>query len=198
MSEIKVDQLSPRTASGTVTLGSSGDSLTIPSGVTLTNNGTASGFGLFASHALIVDQKPASTDGGTATSGSWQTRDLNTEVFDPDGIVSISSNQFTLGAGNYFISWSAPAFRVAGHQTRLYDVTGASAVQVGSSANAQNGSYSPQTRSFGQARVSIAGNNTYELQHRFQYTVSTYGLGYGAVNSWDVNIFSIVTIFKEA
>lgn len=45
MSEIKVDQLSPRTASGTITLGSSGDSLTIPSGVTLTNNGTASGFG---------------------------------------------------------------------------------------------------------------------------------------------------------
>lgn len=44
MSEIKVDQLSPRTASGTITLGSSGDSLTIPSGVTLTNNGTATGF----------------------------------------------------------------------------------------------------------------------------------------------------------
>jgi hypothetical protein len=45
VSEVKTDKLSPRTASGTVTLGTSGDTFSIPSGVTLTNNGTASGFG---------------------------------------------------------------------------------------------------------------------------------------------------------
>ena len=45
MSEVKTDKLSPRTASGTVTLGTSGDTFSIPSGVTLTNSGTASGFG---------------------------------------------------------------------------------------------------------------------------------------------------------
>ena len=51
MSEIKTDKLSPRTGAGTVTLGTSGDSYTIPAGVTLTNagtltnSGTASGFG---------------------------------------------------------------------------------------------------------------------------------------------------------
>ena len=44
MSEVKTDKLSPRTASGTVTLGTSGDTFTIPSGVTLTNNGSSSGF----------------------------------------------------------------------------------------------------------------------------------------------------------
>jgi len=44
MSEVKVNKISPR--SGTdVTLGDSGDTFTIPSGVTLTNSGTASGFG---------------------------------------------------------------------------------------------------------------------------------------------------------
>jgi len=44
MSEVKVDKISPR--SGTdVTLGDSGDTFTIPSGATLTNSGTASGFG---------------------------------------------------------------------------------------------------------------------------------------------------------
>ena len=44
MSEVKVNKISPR--SGTdVTLGDSGDTFTIPSGATLTNNGTASGFG---------------------------------------------------------------------------------------------------------------------------------------------------------
>jgi len=45
MSEVKVNKISPR--SGTdVTLGDSGDNFIIPSGATLTNNGTASGFGI--------------------------------------------------------------------------------------------------------------------------------------------------------
>ena len=45
MSEIKVNKISPRTNCGTVTLGDSGDTFTIPAGATITNNGTASGFG---------------------------------------------------------------------------------------------------------------------------------------------------------
>ena len=57
MSEVKTDKLSPRTASGTVTLGTSGDTFLIPSGVTLTNSGTASGFGspAYASNASATD-----------------------------------------------------------------------------------------------------------------------------------------------
>ena len=45
MSEIKVNKISPRTNCGTVTLGDSGDTFTIPVGATITNNGTAAGFG---------------------------------------------------------------------------------------------------------------------------------------------------------
>jgi len=45
MSEVKVNKISPRTACGTTTLGDSGDTFTIPAGVSITNNGTASGFG---------------------------------------------------------------------------------------------------------------------------------------------------------
>jgi|21_taG_2_1085346.scaffolds.fasta_scaffold37838_2 hypothetical protein len=45
MSEIKVNKISPRTNCGTVTLGDSGDTITIPAGVSITNSGTASGFG---------------------------------------------------------------------------------------------------------------------------------------------------------
>lgn len=45
MSEVKVNKISPRTNCGTVTLGDSGDTFTIPAGVTLTNSGTATGFG---------------------------------------------------------------------------------------------------------------------------------------------------------
>jgi len=45
MSEIKVNKISPRTACGTTTLGDSGDTISIPAGVTITNAGTANGFG---------------------------------------------------------------------------------------------------------------------------------------------------------
>jgi hypothetical protein len=40
MSEIKVNKISPKQTCTTVTLGDSGDTFIIPSGVTLTNNGT--------------------------------------------------------------------------------------------------------------------------------------------------------------
>ena len=45
MSEIKVNKISPKTNCGTTTLGDSGDTFTIPPGVSITNNGTTSGFG---------------------------------------------------------------------------------------------------------------------------------------------------------
>jgi hypothetical protein len=45
MSEIKVNKISPKQTCTTVTLGDSGDTFIIPSGVTITNNGTQTGFG---------------------------------------------------------------------------------------------------------------------------------------------------------
>ena len=62
MSEVKVNKISPRTACGTVTLGDSGDTFTIPSGATITNSGTATGFG----RTGTVD---------------WQTGDIKTSEF---------------------------------------------------------------------------------------------------------------------
>ena len=45
MSEIQANKLSPASGTG-VQLGDSGDTITIPSGATITNSGTANGFGL--------------------------------------------------------------------------------------------------------------------------------------------------------
>ena len=66
MSEVKVNKISPRTACGTVTLGDSGDTITIPSGVTMTNNGTAAGFGATGAASWDTTVK---TTGFTAVSG---------------------------------------------------------------------------------------------------------------------------------
>jgi len=66
MSEIKVNKISPRTACGTTTLGDSGDTFTIPAGVSITNSGTASGFGATGSASWTTTVK---TSGFTATAG---------------------------------------------------------------------------------------------------------------------------------
>ena len=67
MSEIKVNKISPRTGTA-VTLGDSGDTFTIPSGATLTNNGTASGFAGIAWQSSVVT---ASTLTAEAGKGYW-------------------------------------------------------------------------------------------------------------------------------
>ena len=149
----------------------------------------------FVSYAIIADQKAQNTAGGTFTSGAWRTRDLNTEIADPDGIVSISSNQFTLGVGSYLIRWSAPAYQTNNHQTRLYNVTSASVVAVGTTeyADATNLVYN---RSCGAARVTIASSTVYALEHRCTTTVS--GNGFGVAANFTTEQYGLVEIFKES
>jgi len=219
-SEIKANKISPATGTA-FTIGDSGDTLTLPSGATLsgagaitipsggaltidsgatiTNNGTSGGgFGLFTSYAVIADQKTTAANGGTATSGAWRTRDLNTEISDPDGIVSIASNQFTLGSGNYFISWSAPAYIVDQHQTRLWNVSDSAEEFVGTTEFSQDSSSYAMTESLGSGRVSITSSKTFEIQHRVRATYATQGFGVGSQNTWGVVQFTTVKIFKEA
>jgi len=66
MSEVKVNKISPRTACGTTTLGDSGDTFTIPAGVTISNSGTASGFGSTGEISWDTTKKTATF---TAVSG---------------------------------------------------------------------------------------------------------------------------------
>ena len=66
MSEVKVNKISPRTNCGTVTLGDSGDTFTIPAGVSITNSGTASGFGATGAVSWNTTVK---TSGFTAVAG---------------------------------------------------------------------------------------------------------------------------------
>ena len=67
MSEIKVNKISPRTNCGTTTLGDSGDTFTIPSGVTITNSGTAAGFG--STGEVSWNTTKITADPGNAVSG---------------------------------------------------------------------------------------------------------------------------------
>jgi len=153
--------------------------------------------GSFTSYAIICDQKAHDANGGTFTSGAFRTRDLNTELADPDSIVSISSNQFTLGAGNYLIDASAPVYRTDRHITRLQNITDSSTVTWGTAEYA-DASNNVANRSFLVARVSLTGSTTFELQHRADTTNSTQGFGVSSSFTGTNSIYAIVKIYKEA
>ena len=155
----------------------------------------AAGGGKFESYAIIADQKGSSSQGGTFSAGAWRTRDLNTEIADADGIVSISSNQFTLGAGSYLIEGYASVYRTNGHQVRLYNITDSAEVAVGCNGMSHS-SYYTMNPSTVTGRVTITGSTVFEFQHRCANTVNTYG--YGQKISWGTEQYALVEIFKES
>jgi hypothetical protein len=154
--------------------------------------------GLYSSVALICDQKSSGTDGGTFTAGAWRTRDLNTEISDADGIVSISSNRFTLQAGTYTIEWSAPGHRMARMRSKLKNITTGTDVEYGISAYNHAGYYNT-TLAIGMATLTIASASAFEIQHWTSTTVSGDGLGVGggANGGGVVEKFTMVTIHKH-
>jgi len=105
MSEIQANKLSP--ANGTaIQVGDSGDTITIPSGATITNSGTANGFGETNTPIFAARR----TSGQTLSSGSWTKIQLATEDIDTDSAFDNSSNyRFTVPsgkAGKYLISFN--------------------------------------------------------------------------------------------
>ena len=89
MSELKVNKISPKTNCGTTTLGDSGDTFTIPAGVSITNNGTASGFGATGSASWNTTVK---TSGFTAVAGEGYFVDTSS------GAISVNLPAGTAGA----------------------------------------------------------------------------------------------------
>lgn len=151
----------------------------------------------FTSYAIIADVKANDVDGGTFTTGAWRTRDLNTELADPDGIVSISSNQFTLQAGSYLIEAQAPAFQANRHMIKLYQTSGTPADIAFGTSEYANSTYSGQTCSFLKVRVTISSATTYEIRHQTMNNRDTLGFGVGSDFASNTELYTIVKIFKE-
>ena len=149
--------------------------------------------GLNASYARLADVKGNTTQGGSFTSGAWRTRDITTEETDPDGIVSISSNQFTLQAGTYHIYASCCAVGVDNHNCRIYNITDSSTLLTGLANKNQEENVSDYAHVRGQ--FTISGTKVFELQHRCQTTVTTHG--FGAYASWNNNVYSTIEIYKR-
>ena len=143
--------------------------------------------------AIYEDQKAANTAGGTATSGSWLTRTLNTEVYDNIGI-ALAANQLTVPAGTYDIDAVAQHFNVDLARIRLRNITAGTTILLsdnmyGSAANA--GSSNPRI----QGRFTIAVSSALEIQYRVATTRAANGLG--VLSNWgEIEIYARVKLTK--
>jgi hypothetical protein len=125
--------------------------------------------------AYLKDTKVASTDGGTFTSGAWQTRDLN-RIEGDESFVSVSANQFVLEPGTYDIDAMAPALSVNAHKAKLRDITNSSDILIGHSAWASNTNVVGNLATI-MGRFTISAATTFEIQHRCEITSATFGFG---------------------
>ena len=150
--------------------------------------------GAFGGQLLHVqDEKAATIDGGTFTSGAWRTRDNNAVKTNEITGATLSSNQVSLPTGEYWFEWSAPAFQCDRHQTKLRDITNSVDSLIGS-PECTDVTDGVQTRSIGCGRLTLADTTVFEVQHRCRTTSATFG--FGVASDLTTEIYAILKVWK--
>jgi hypothetical protein len=126
-------------------------------------------------------QETSGTAGGASSANTVQTRTINTAVGDLSKFASISSNQVTVGPGQYEVGGMAPAYKVNRHQAFLYDVTGTAYVADGVAAYNGSGDDDQGLATF-QTKLRVTAANAYELRHWTSGAQAANGLGVNSDN----------------
>ena len=149
---------------------------------------------LFPPFLHIQDQKAQGTDGGTFTSGAWQTRDLNTVLTNTISGASLEDNEITLPAGKYYVEASAPARTIGTHQCIIYNTTDSSIVLVGECAHSSHGTTYALTTSAVRGVFSLSLQKTIELRHQCNVTKSSDGQGRAC--NFTTEVYSDIRIWR--
>ncbi|RWE62978.1 MAG: hypothetical protein EOS24_05015 [Mesorhizobium sp.] len=123
--------------------------------------------------AVLEDQKPSGTSGGSSApgNGAWAIHTLNTKVRDPYSLVALASNVFT-PANDGWVEWQVGAHAIP-IQARLYDVTAGAEVATGIGTV---GNSSPNSGSMAVGGAVVVGGHAYRLEYRTSAT-NADGLG---------------------
>jgi hypothetical protein len=149
---------------------------------------------LFNAYAYVRDEKAAGTAGGASTSGSWQTRAINTEVYDPSGIVSVASNRFTLDAGTYQVRAEAPYVASSVVHHRYQNITDGTTIAVGATRYSTTGDTGTIVGRI-VSTFTLTGTKAIELQYFCNTSRATDGLGV-AINNGVVEVYAEVEIYR--
>tara|TARA_Y100000401_G_scaffold1874_1_gene1381 strand:+ start:135 stop:653 length:519 start_codon:yes stop_codon:yes gene_type:complete len=151
--------------------------------------------GIVKQYALLQDQKSQGTYGGQPPNQTaYNERDLNTEVFDTGNFVSLSSNDFTLIAGTYFIHAMVTAHRTNQTKCLIFNVTDGTTLAYSQTAYCSDGSYGNQAINM-MARTTITASKAFDIRMRVNEAASN---GYGFAAGHDTEIYTQVFITKEA
>ena len=119
MSEVKVNKISPRTNCGTVQLGDSGDTITIPAGATISNSGTASGFG--STGEVSWNTTKITADPGNAVSGVGYFTDTSGGAFSVT-LPSSPSAGNVVAVADYANTWDTNNLTIARNGSNIEGV----------------------------------------------------------------------------
>ena len=193
MSKVLVDTIDTRSGTSTMQIGStntttnnlgvSGDTINIPSGVTIANSGTATGFSSSALSEVDLWRVTANFTGATFVTSNWERCDTNFEKIGTG--MSESSGVFTFpSTGIYQVDFHMTEFQAS------YETTGGLKIEVstnGGVAFASNAetyctiaSVSSATAyATGDARVILDVTNTSNFQVKF-YVWNSSATVYGS------------------
>jgi len=151
---------------------------------------------MYDAYVCLRDKKPEDTPGGTFTAGTWWPRDLTQEQADPENICTLAANQFVLAPGTYRCNISCPGFKCSWHKARLYNVTAAAIILMGTSEYAHYIGYA-QTRTHVVGRFTVPAAQTLEIQHRGKITAADVGFGQPSDFPGTDEIYTLVELWRE-
>jgi hypothetical protein len=139
----------------------------------------------------------AGSNGGTATSGAWQTYPLNTLTDNTISGVALASNQLTgVPAGDYLAFGFGTFYSCNNAQLRIRNITaGATALKSGTIRVDGGAGISVPVNFMG--RFTLGATSTLALQYRVESTQSGDGLGDGAPVGWgEDNVFGELLLIR--
>ena len=146
--------------------------------------------------AVFQDIKDVGISGGTASVGTWMTRDLNTQIINTISGCSLSENRFILPPGAYLLIGRGPLYCSGYSTARFFNYST-------SSYQGSNGSTVRSTTASGDVQhawvfcwQNIDSSYSYELRQHFTIAISANGLGPARNYGGLAEVFSEVVIVR--
>ena len=141
------------------------------------------------------DEKSSGAAGGSSSSATWHTRDLNTVVKTADW-ATLASNRITLQPGRYYVRATAPGYAAGGVRLALYNVTAGAYVDRGRTEY-NSTSYSSDMQNGYEGEITISVTSQIELRMYVASGYATYGLGQPSNVSGINEIYSEVRVWLQ-
>ena len=140
----------------------------------------------------LLDKRASGVNGGTPTTGSWNNRIINIIATDQTSKVTLSSNNFILPPGDYWIDVKAAFYRPYEVKLRLLNATANTVLLTG--LNAYIGNLDCMTITCLSGFISVLENQSLAIQYRCNGAFAGFGLG--VANGFEEEVHLIADIFK--